>query len=108
MNIAKDDVLAYPTVVHRTYPATVNARMARTVRPFHEKSIAVNTTLLAVFNAKLGLPAGALAARHRLEDRSCSESRCIKSVCTAEMSQEKVALTAHTDFGSLVRALGWG
>ena len=37
INVSKDDALAYPSVVHRTYPRTVNARMEDTITPFvHE------------------------------------------------------------------------
>ena len=103
INVSKDDALAYPSAVHRTYPSTVNARMAGTIQPFVSKSLAVNNTILEVFNEKLGLPAGELAKRHTLGDPSCSESRCIKNPPAQEMSPERAALGAHTDFGSLVR-----
>ncbi|KIP06079.1 hypothetical protein PHLGIDRAFT_58502, partial [Phlebiopsis gigantea 11061_1 CR5-6] len=101
INVSKDDALAYPTAVHRTYPSTVNARMAGTIEPFVSKSLAVNNTILEVFNEKLGLPAGELSRRHTLEDASCSEARCIKNPPAQEMSPERAALGAHTDFGSL-------
>ncbi|KII87176.1 hypothetical protein PLICRDRAFT_30612 [Plicaturopsis crispa FD-325 SS-3] len=102
INIAKDDALAYPTVARRTYPSTVNARMASTITPFVRKSLAVNETLLNVFNARLGLPPGALAARHSLEEHSGSEARCIKNPPRpGGISEEKAAIGAHTDFGSL-------
>ena len=61
LNIAKDDAIAWPTKVHREYPAPVNAHMADAVKPFVQKSIEVNNTLISVFNDKLGLPKGALA-----------------------------------------------
>lgn len=103
INISQDDALAYPAVVHRGYPSTVNAHMADTVVPFVRKSLEVNSTILAVFNAKLGLPEGALVAMHELHEKSCSEARVIKSPPMQEMSPERQALGAHTDFGSLVR-----
>lgn len=103
INISKDDALAFPTPVHRTYPASVVERMEGTVRPFVEKSLAVNNTVLEVFNEKLGLPKGALLDLHRREEKSCSEARCIKNPPAKEMSPERQALGAHTDFGSLVR-----
>ena len=103
INVSKDDALAYPRAVHRTYPAAVNARMEGTIRPFVAKSLEVNNTVLEVFNEKLGLPAGELGRRHTLSDTSCSEARCIKNPPAPQMSPERAALGAHTDFGSLVR-----
>lgn len=102
INVSKDDALAYPTPVHRTYPYTVEARMENTIKPFVTKSLDVNNTILEVFNEKLGLPAGALAEKHALNEQSCSETRCIKNPPAKEMSPERQALGAHTDFGSLV------
>lgn len=102
INVSKDDALAYPTVAHRTYPSTVNARMGSTIRPFVQKSMEVNSTLMDALNDLLGLPAGALAARHTVEEHSGSEARCIKSPKNQEVSPDKAAIGAHTDFGSLV------
>ncbi|CCM03873.1 uncharacterized protein FIBRA_06024 [Fibroporia radiculosa] len=101
INVAKDDALSWPRTVHRTYPSTVNARMENTIAPFVRKALQVNTTLIEIFNAKLGLPEGALARRHRLEVPSGSETRCIKSPPRSEGFSEKTAIGAHTDFGSL-------
>ncbi|OBZ65458.1 1-aminocyclopropane-1-carboxylate oxidase, partial [Grifola frondosa] len=102
INVAKDDALAWPNHVHRTYPSTVNARMESTIKPFVQKSLAINYTLLNVLNAKLGLPDGALANRHKLEEPSGSEARCIKNPPKpGGMSEEQAAIGAHTDFGSL-------
>ncbi|TCD62168.1 hypothetical protein EIP91_007274 [Steccherinum ochraceum] len=103
INISQDDVLAYPEFVHRTYPYTVNARMQNTIIPFVTKSVAVNETILSVFNEKLGLPKGALAQLHRLDVPSNSEARCIKNPPKPEQpaADLKVAIGAHTDFGSL-------
>lgn len=104
INIAKDDALAWPDKVHREYPSTVNARMESTIRPFVDKSLAVNKTILDVLNDRLGLPQGTLADQHRMEEQSCSEARCIKNPPRPNgISEEKAALGAHTDFGSLVR-----
>ena len=102
INVSKDDALAYPTPVHRTYPSTVTARMGNTIKPFVTKSLNINNTILEVFNAKLGLPAGTLAEKHSLYEKSGSEARCIKNPPAQEMSPERQALGAHTDFGSLV------
>ena len=38
--------------MHRAYPDVVNARMARTIRPFVRKSTAVNDVLLAAQPSK--------------------------------------------------------
>lgn len=76
--------------------------MESTIRPFVRKSVEVNLTLMEALNGKLGLPEGELAKRHTLEAPSGSESRCIKSPKNQEMSAEKAAIGAHTDFGSLV------
>ena len=103
INVSKDDALAWPGKVHREYPSTVNARMESTIRPFIEKSLAVNNTLLAVLNDRLGLPEGALGLRHPREEPSGSESRCIKNPPRPNgMTKEQAAIGAHTDFGSLV------
>ncbi|EMD41147.1 hypothetical protein CERSUDRAFT_80784 [Gelatoporia subvermispora B] len=102
INVSKDDALAWPKVVHRTYPSTVNARMESTIEPFIRKSLEVNNTLLAVLNDRLGLPVGALAQRHKVDEPSGSESRVIKNPPRpGGISEEKAAIGAHTDFGSL-------
>lgn len=103
INVSKDDALAWPEQVHRAYPSTVNARMVSTIKPFVERSLEVNTTLLAVLNAKLGLPEGTLAAKHMLKEHSGSEARVIRSPpMPAGSAPDKAALGSHTDFGSLV------
>ena len=111
INVAKDDALAWPGKVHREYPSSVNARMESTIKPFVQKSLAVNYTLLDVLNERLGLPKGALAKQHPLEEPSGSEARCIKNPPKPEgITEEQAAIGAHTDFGSLVRsaeALTW-
>jgi len=103
INVSKDDALAWPKVARREYPSTVNARMESTIIPFVRKSLAVNSTLIDVFNDRLGLPAGELAKRHLLEEHSGSEARTIKksplSPGSAETSMKGIG--AHTDFGSL-------
>ncbi|GBE78902.1 Clavaminate synthase-like protein [Sparassis crispa] len=102
VNIAKDDALSWPTPTHRTYPMTVNARMEPTIIPFVKKSIEVNNTVLEIFNAQLGLPNGTLLRKHMLGEPSGSEARCIKNPPRPNgISEEKAALGAHTDFGSL-------
>ncbi|KAF4592930.1 hypothetical protein EYR38_008636 [Pleurotus pulmonarius] len=99
INVAKDDALAWPKQARRNYPPTVNARMHSTVIPFIRKSMEVNATLLDVFNEKLGLPEGALARRHSVEEFSGSEARCTKSPPTP--IETRLGIGAHTDFGSL-------
>ncbi|KAI5118665.1 hypothetical protein M0805_001038 [Coniferiporia weirii] len=107
ITVAKDDALAYPGLVHRTYHPTVNAFIDPTIKPFVLKSLEVNNTVISVFEKKLGLPAGALLKCHTLEEPSGSEARCIRSppkreiMGSSDSAKEKVALGAHTDFGSL-------
>ncbi|TFK67499.1 Clavaminate synthase-like protein [Pluteus cervinus] len=108
INISKDDVLSYPTPTNRTYPTTVNARMGNTLLPFVQKSVQVNNTILEVFNDKLGLPKGALLARHHDGERSGSEARVIRNLkrgvlvkADEEKRNARLAMGSHTDFGSL-------
>jgi len=105
INVAKDDALAWPASVHRTYPSTVNARMGSTIKPFVQKSLAVNDTLLAVLNDRLGLPKGAIARRHAPGAPSGSETRCIRTPPRPDIPVDKATLGAHTDFGSMVCSL---
>ena len=102
INVAQDDALAFPEPAHRTYPRTVVERMEPTIRPFVQKSLEINGTVLGIFNERLGLPEGELLKRHAMYDFSGSEARVIKKRPTPEMSPERQALGAHTDFGSLV------
>ena len=76
--------------------------MDGTIRLFIEKSLAVNNTLLDIFNDRLGLPKGTLANKHLREEPSGSESRCIKNPPRPAATEPKTAIGAHTDFGSLV------
>ncbi|OAX31655.1 Clavaminate synthase-like protein, partial [Rhizopogon vinicolor AM-OR11-026] len=102
INVSKDDALAYPQVVHRTYPSTVNARMENTITPFVRKALAVNYVLLNIFNEKLGLPQGTLERLHTMEEHSGSEARCIRNPPPqVKEAAENPAIGAHTDFGSL-------
>ncbi|TFY67411.1 hypothetical protein EVJ58_g1646 [Rhodofomes roseus] len=102
INTSQDDALAFPKPVHRTYPSTVNARMERTIRPFIQLSAEVNTTLMEILGKRLGFKEGTIAQLHRLDETSGSETRCIKSLPRPEgISEEKAALGAHTDFGSI-------
>lgn len=73
--------------------------MQSTITPFVKKSVEINNTLLEVFNAKLGLPAGSLAMRHSAEEYSASEARTIKA--PPGYPAERMAIGAHTDFGTL-------
>ncbi|KZV61603.1 Clavaminate synthase-like protein [Peniophora sp. CONT] len=101
INIARDDALAWPEVVHRTYPSTVNDRMESTIKPFIEKSVEINNTLLDAFNKKLGLPDGTLVSKHTLEEHTSSEARCIKAPPNQHLSNVKVSLDAHSDYGTI-------
>lgn len=105
INVAKDDALAWPGHVYRTYPSTVNARMESTIIPFVRKSLEVNRTLIDVLSDKLGLPRGAFLKRHSIDEHSGSEARCIRSPPMPPGSPEnKAVIGGHTDFGSLVSA----
>ncbi|KAF5391868.1 hypothetical protein D9757_001847 [Collybiopsis confluens] len=99
INIAKDDALAWPKQVHRSYPPTVNAHMESTIAPFMNKSVEINETILKVFNQKLALPDGMLGRLHLRQEISGCEARTIRA--PRNMPQGKLALGAHTDFGSL-------
>lgn len=74
--------------------------MTSIVRPFIEKSRAINMTLLEVLSSKLGLPPGTLASFHKSEDPSSSLARCIRAPPCAP--HETLFIPAHTDYGSLV------
>lgn len=102
INISRDDALSWPDVVHRTYPSTVNARMDSTIKPFIKKSVEINNTLLDAFNKKLGLPEGTLVSKHALEEHTSSEARCIKAPPNQHLSNVKVSLDAHSDYGTIV------
>ncbi|EJF60000.1 Clavaminate synthase-like protein [Dichomitus squalens LYAD-421 SS1] len=100
VNIAKDDALSWPTPARRTYPSTVNARMESTIKQFVEKSLAINNALIDILNDKLGLPKGALAESHKPDTFSGCTARVIRAPPHVG-PEEKLFLTAHTDFGSL-------
>ena len=104
LNISKDDALAWPNPVHRTYPATVNARMESVVQPFVRKALTINHFLIDVLNDKLGLPKGTLAAFHQVQKHSGCIARVIRAPPYVGVD-EKLFLTAHTDYGSLVSAI---
>lgn len=99
MNVAKDDAFAWPEIARRGYPKPVNDHMVSTVIPFVRKSLALNNTILEVFNERLGLPPGELLRRHELDEFSGSEARIIKNPATNDCNRQ--AIGNHTDFGSL-------
>ncbi|KAI0751882.1 Clavaminate synthase-like protein [Daedaleopsis nitida] len=100
LNISKDDALAWPVPTRRTYPHTVNARMESAVKPFVEKSMRINHHLIDVLNDRLGLPKGVLAEFHQAGMHSGCTARVIHTPPFVD-DDEKIFLTAHTDFGSL-------
>jgi hypothetical protein len=103
INVSKDDALAYPQVVHLTYPSTINARMENTVAPFVRKSLDVMYVVLNIFNDKLGLPEGTLESLHAMDEHSACEVRCTRSPPLHDKAaMDRAMLAAHTDFGSLV------
>ncbi|KAI6157100.1 hypothetical protein BKA82DRAFT_994494 [Pisolithus tinctorius] len=102
LNVTKDDVLAFPEVVHRTYPSTVTAAIPSVVHPFVCKSIEVNNTILRIFTQKLGLPEGTLEELHARDLPSGSESRVIRSPpMPGKDTADRPMIGSHTDFGSL-------
>jgi hypothetical protein len=103
INVSKNDALAWPGKVHRDYPSTVNARMESTIKPFVQKSVDINMTILEVFNDRLGLPKGTLASKHQMYAPSGCESRVIKNPARKDSTvPPSQAIGAHSDFGSLV------
>ncbi|KAJ7641683.1 hypothetical protein FB45DRAFT_1022421 [Roridomyces roridus] len=83
INIAKDDALAWPQQARHAYPSTVYAHMEETI-----------------FSDRLGLPPDALEKRHLVDEYSGSQTRVIKNPPSPQ-EPPKVAIGAHTDFGSL-------
>lgn len=105
-NVAKDDALAWPTPVRRTYPDVVKAHMESVYKPFVQKALTVNNSLIGVLNDKLGLPKGTLASFHKVEDHSGCFARVIRAP-PHPVPDEKLFLAAHTDYGSLVSRPRW-
>ncbi|KAF9225088.1 Clavaminate synthase-like protein [Gyrodon lividus] len=102
ITVSKDDVLAFPRVVHRTYPVPTTAAMTTALVPFVRKGLDVNYTVLRIFNEKLDLPEGTLERLHDLEEYSGSEARVIRSPpMPGKATADRATLGAHTDFGSL-------
>ncbi|KAM5535885.1 hypothetical protein V8D89_010503 [Ganoderma adspersum] len=97
LNIAQDDALSWPRPTHRIYPPTVNERMQDAVTPFVRKSMAVNNTILDIFERLLALPRGAFADLHTTDKLCGSEARVVKT----PPNQSSVGIGAHTDFGTL-------
>ncbi|KAI6008608.1 hypothetical protein EDC04DRAFT_2775747 [Pisolithus marmoratus] len=100
LNIAKDDVLAFPQAVHRTYPAMVAAAIP--LHPFVCKSLEVNNTILRIFTQQLGLPKGTLEELHACGLPSGSEPSIIRSPpMPGKDTANRLVIGAHTNFGSL-------
>jgi isopenicillin N synthase-like dioxygenase len=77
--------------------------MESTIAPFVRRAVDVNYTVLNIFNEKLGLPQGTLERLHTIEEHSGSEARCIRNPPPqVKEAADKLAIGAHTDFGSLV------
>lgn len=74
------------------------------VIPFIRKSMAVNNTLLDIFEHLLGLPMGALSSLHSTDETCGSEARVVKT----PPNQSSAGIGAHTDFGTLVSLLSHG
>ncbi|EMD39822.1 hypothetical protein CERSUDRAFT_92312 [Gelatoporia subvermispora B] len=100
--IMKDDILAWPNVMHRAYPEPANAHMEGAIRPFSRKAIEVNLTVLNVLNEKLALPDGTLAGLHRPEVRSQDAVKFVNvQPLFRTVSEDTVLVPGHTDYGSL-------
>jgi isopenicillin N synthase-like dioxygenase len=105
LNISRDDALSFPTPTHRTYPPTVQVCMSDTVAPFVKASVEVTRVLINTLGKRLGLPEDIFDKLHSIEEHSGSETRLIKNPPVGEqgITEGRVALGAHTDFGSLVK-----
>lgn len=99
INVAKDDALAWPKIVHRDYPSTVTDRMS-SIKKFIEESNAVLRFLLDILSEYLELPAQILRERHDFEKLSGCQCRVTRN-SPKSITGDKVSLGAHTDFGSL-------
>ncbi|EMD39591.1 hypothetical protein CERSUDRAFT_111901 [Gelatoporia subvermispora B] len=100
--IMKDDIFAWPDVIHRSYPEPVNVHMESIIRPFSQKAIEVNLTILSVLNEKLALPEGTLAEFHRPQIQSQDAVKFINAPpLVRAVSEESVITAAHTDYGSM-------
>ncbi|CAL1694633.1 unnamed protein product [Somion occarium] len=97
LNVAQDDALSYPRITYRSYPPTINEHMGDVIVPFVQNSLAVCTTILSIFEQKLGLPKGELLKRHSPTELNGGEARCVKTPPNAD----RAGIGAHTDFGSL-------
>lgn len=102
MDIAKDDILAWPKRILRSYPHTVNdLTIESTLKPYLLKSLDLCFTAFNIFDDKLGLPAGRLVQNHTGDNISRSEIRCIRCLPRPEVPAHKLSLGVHTDFGSM-------
>ncbi|KAF9014303.1 hypothetical protein BDQ17DRAFT_1386729 [Cyathus striatus] len=101
ISIAKDDALSFPEVQHQRYPEPISTHMESVVKPFVSECDEISKTLIEVFNECLDLPDGSLGRLHSIKGPSISEARCIKVPVISEADGDKIALGAHTDFGSL-------
>ncbi|RPD55163.1 Clavaminate synthase-like protein [Lentinus tigrinus ALCF2SS1-7] len=100
MDVAQDDVLAYPKSVHHTYPVTVRENMNSVLRPFVEKSMEINMYFLSIMDDRLGLPQGTLAGLNKPEEPNGGTVRLIRAA-PAITPNAQTFVTAHTDFGAL-------
>jgi isopenicillin N synthase-like dioxygenase len=98
-NISKDDMLGLSAPLPA--PDLLQQQTGRNLLAgFVEKSHAIVTFLLAILNAKLGLPQGRLQALHRLQACSGDQVRWVNSPPQPEDDRKK-SLGEHTDFGTL-------
>lgn len=110
LNVAKDDIVSYPKVTHRTYPPAVYAHMDSLLKPFVDHTLEINRAIFATFEKMLNLPPGAFLLRHSDTEPSGSEARVIRSMPRVQPANvatpskdpfPTASIGAHTDFGSL-------
>ncbi|EMD39821.1 hypothetical protein CERSUDRAFT_46315 [Gelatoporia subvermispora B] len=102
INITKDDILAWPDVVHGSYPEPVNVHMDSAIRPFAQKAIEVNITILNVLNEKSALPDGTLAKLHRPEMHNQDVVKFINvKPSSLHAFEDSPYVLPHSDYGSL-------
>ncbi|KIJ30337.1 hypothetical protein M422DRAFT_36625 [Sphaerobolus stellatus SS14] len=99
INVARDDALNRPKIIHREYPPPTEERMPA-IKNFIQASDAINRSLMDIMSDRLGIPREILRAKHDPTKTTPSESRVIRNP-PRPMSPEEIAIGSHTDFGSL-------
>ena len=87
ITVAKDDIIAFPKVIHRTYPGPVEKRMGSALKPFTNKALDVNMTVLSVLEKKLGLKNGEQVIQQPNDGR-CGQSSSRQTPHGTRMAQD--------------------